>query len=44
MKNIKSAVEEHVSRNIKTYIILVVIFLLGLIIGIIVVNTSTQDV
>ena len=44
MKDIKKTVEQHVSKNIKTYIILVVIFLLGLIIGIIVVNTSTQDV
>lgn len=42
MKNIKKVVEEHISRNIKIYIILIIIFLLGLVIGIIVVNTSTE--
>lgn len=42
MKNFKKVIEEHVTKNIKLYTILIIIFLLGLIIGIIVVNNS-QD-
>lgn len=40
MKNFKKVIQEHITRNIKTYTILIIIFLLGLIIGIIVVNNS----
>ena len=40
MKNFKKVIQEHITRNIKIYTILIIIFLLGLIIGIIVVNNS----
>ncbi len=40
MKNFKKVIQEHITRNIKIYTILIIIFLLGLIIGIIIVNNS----
>lgn len=43
MKNIKKVIEEHITRNIRTYFILIIIFLLGLIIGLIVVNNSSEE-
>ena len=43
MRNIKRAIEEHITRNVKTYFILIIIFLLGLIIGLIVVNNSSTE-
>lgn len=43
MRNIKRVIEEHITRNVKTYFILIIIFLLGLIIGLIVVNNSSQE-
>lgn len=43
MRNIKKVIEEHITRNIKIYFILIIIFLLGLIIGIIAVNNSSQE-
>lgn len=42
MRNIKKVIEEHITRNVKTYFILIIIFLLGLIIGLIVVNNSSE--
>ena len=42
MRNIKKVIEEHITRNIRTYFILIIIFLLGLIIGLIVVNNSSE--
>ena len=42
MRNIKRVIEEHITRNIRTYFILIIIFLLGLIIGLIVVNNSSE--
>ena len=39
MKNFRKIIEEHVARNIKIYTILVILFLIGLITGIIMVNT-----
>ena len=43
MRNIKKVIEEHITRNVKTYFILIIIFLLGLIIGLIVVNNSSTE-
>lgn len=43
MRNIKKVIEEHITRNIRTYFILIIIFLLGLIIGLIVVNNSLEE-
>lgn len=43
MRNIKKVIEEHITRNVKTYFILIIIFLLGLIIGLIVVNNSSPE-
>ena len=43
MRNIKKIIEEHIVRNVKIYSILIIIFLLGLIIGIIVVNNSSES-
>ena len=43
MRNIKRVIEEHITRNIRTYFILIIIFLLGLIIGLIVVNNSSEE-
>ena len=43
MRNIKKIIEEHIVRNVKIYLILIIIFLLGLIIGIIVVNNSSES-
>ena len=43
MRNIKKVIEEHITRNVKTYFILIIIFLLGLIIGLIVVNNSSAE-
>ncbi len=43
MKNVKKVIEEHIARNIKIYFILIIIFLLGLIIGLIVVNNSSGE-
>ena len=43
MRNIKKVIEEHITRNIRTYFILIIIFLLGLIIGLIVVNNSSEE-
>lgn len=43
MRNIKRVIEEHITRNVKTYFILIIIFLLGLIIGLIVVNNSSAE-
>lgn len=43
MRNIKRVIEEHITRNVKTYFILIIIFLLGLIIGLIVVNNSSTE-
>ena len=43
MRNIKRVIEEHITRNVKTYFILIIIFLLGLIIGLIVVNNSSPE-
>lgn len=43
MRNIKRVIEEHITRNAKTYFILIIIFLLGLIIGLIVVNNSSPE-
>ena len=43
MGNIKKVIEEHITRNIRTYFILIIIFLLGLIIGLIVVNNSSEE-
>lgn len=42
MKNLKKVIQENIAKNIKIYTILVIIFMLGLIIGIIVVNNA-QD-
>lgn len=42
MKEFKKIIEEHITRNIKIYLILIIIFILGLTIGIIVVNNSQQ--
>lgn len=42
MKNLKKVIQENIAKNIKIYTILVIIFILGLIIGIIVVNNA-QD-
>mgnify|MGYP002569233790 FL=1 len=39
MKNFRKIIEEHVARNIKIYTILVILFFIGLITGIIMVNT-----
>ena len=43
MRNIKRVIEEHITRNDKIYFILIIIFLLGLIIGLIVVNNSSPE-
>ena len=43
MRNIKKVIEEHITRNIRTYFILIIIYLLGLIIGLIVVNNSSEE-
>lgn len=43
MRNIKKVIEEHITRNIRTYFILIIIFLLGLIIGLIVINNSSEE-
>lgn len=43
MRNIKKIIEEHIVRNVKIYSILIIIFLIGLIIGIIVVNNSSES-
>lgn len=43
MRNIKKVIEGHITRNVKTYFILIIIFLLGLIIGLIVVNNSSPE-
>lgn len=43
MRNIKRVIEEHITRNVKIYFILMIIFLLGLIIGLIVVNNSSPE-
>ena len=43
MRNIKKVIEEHITRNVKAYFILIIIFLLGLIIGLIVVNNSSTE-
>ena len=43
MRNIKRVIEEHITRNVKIYFILIIIFLLGLIIGLIVVNNSSPE-
>lgn len=43
MKNAKKIIEEHITNNIKTYIILTILFLLGIIIGIIIVNCSAEN-
>lgn len=43
MRNIKKVIEEHITKNIRTYFILIIIFLLGLIIGLIVVNNSSEE-
>ena len=43
MRNIKKVIEEHITRNIRTYFILIIIFLLGLIVGLIVVNNSSEE-
>lgn len=43
MRNIKRVIEEHITRNVRTYFILIIIFLVGLIIGLIVVNNSSLD-
>ena len=43
MKNFKKIIEEHIIKNIRAYIILTIIFLVGIIIGIIVVNNSNAD-
>ena len=43
MRNIKRVIEEHITRNVKTYFILIIIYLLGLIIGLIVVNNSSTE-
>ena len=40
MKNLKKVIQENIAKNIKIYTILVIIFMLGLIIGIIVVNNA----
>ena len=42
MKKIKSVIEEHIINNARTYLILIIIFLLGLIIGIFIVNNSSD--
>ena len=42
MKNLKKVIHENIAKNIKIYTILVIIFMLGLIIGIVVVNNA-QD-
>ena len=42
MKNLKKVIQENIAKNIKIYTILVIIFMLGLIIGIVVVNNA-QD-
>jgi len=43
VRNIKKVIEGHITRNVKTYFILIIIFLLGLIIGLIVVNNSSPE-
>lgn len=43
MKNAKKIIEEHITNNIKTYIILTILFLIGIIIGIIIVNCSAEN-
>lgn len=43
MRNIKKVIEEHITRNIKIYFILIIIFFIGLIIGLIVVNNSSPE-
>ena len=40
MKNLKKVIQENIAKNIKIYTILVIIFMLGLIIGIVVVNNA----
>lgn len=42
MRDFGKIIEDHITKNIKTYIILLIIFLLGLIAGIIVVNNSGE--
>ena len=42
MKNLKKVIQENIAKNIKIYTILLIIFMLGLIIGIVVVNNA-QD-
>ena len=42
MKNFKKTIKEHIARNIKIYTILILIFFIGLIIGIIIVNNSNE--
>lgn len=42
MKNLKKTIKEHVARNIRIYTILIIIFFIGLIIGIVVVNNSNE--
>ena len=42
MRKIGKLIEDHISKNIKTYIILIIIFLVGLILGIIAVNNSGE--
>lgn len=42
MKKLGKAIEEHISKNIKTYIILIIIFVLGIILGVLVVNNSSE--
>lgn len=42
MKNFKKTIKEHVARNIRIYTILIIIFFVGLIIGIVVVNNSNE--
>lgn len=42
MKKFRKIIEEHITNNIKTYIILTILFLLGIVIGIIIVNSSEE--
>lgn len=42
MKKFAEVIQEHISKNIKTYTILIIIFLLGLILGIISINNLSD--
>lgn len=40
--NIKDIILEHINNNIKDYLIIIIIFLIGLVIGVIYINNSSQ--